>query len=211
MKVYHSKPKTTTKHHKTHKKPKHKARFSVPAGMGPDPQDGRTQANELGDPGLPIYYPQYIPTNYGYCFTVTTNCNVGFEPASAYNNSYPRRYFVRGPHKHSYAAWVMSLVYGGNDITTGLFFNVQGLAWKNPPLLKDPTEVKTVNHKKLLLYSQGGQLSTVAWRTAHDVYWIQNTLQNTIPNKQMIAMAATLTPYRSSLGYSAPAAKHGHH
>jgi hypothetical protein len=50
-----------------------------------------------------------------------------------------------------------------------------------------------VNGKKLLLYSNGGKLSVVAWRTSGGVYWISNTLTDTISNKQMIEMAASLT------------------
>jgi hypothetical protein len=90
---------------------------------------------------------------------------------------------------------VFTLVESSGDETelgTGQFFNVQGTTWQDPPLLRDPSLVRVVNGKRLDIYSQGGQISTVAWHTRQGVYWIQNTLQNFVGNQQMVAMAATL-------------------
>ena len=50
-----------------------------------------------------------------------------------------------------------------------------------------------VNGKQLLLYSNGGKLSLVAWRTPQGVYWVSNTLTDDISNRQMVAIAASLT------------------
>jgi hypothetical protein len=36
-------------------------------------------------------------------------------------------------------------------------------------------------------------MTLVAWHTAGAVYWISNTIQNSIPRAQMVAMAATLS------------------
>ena len=44
-----------------------------------------------------------------------------------------------------------------------------------------------------MLYFNGGKLSLVAWRTPAAVYWISNSLTDTIGNRQMVAMAASLT------------------
>jgi polyisoprenyl-teichoic acid--peptidoglycan teichoic acid transferase len=189
---------------KHHHKKKAKGPFKVPGGMVADPNDAVQQAKALGKTGIPIYYPQYIPSTYNYCLYADANCSEGFEPATSYEHSYPRNYMVSGPHNRRYHAWVMTLLFeanapGGAGLGSGLYFNVQGLAWKNPPLLNKPTETRMVNHKRLLIYSQGGLISTVAWEKSHAVYWIQNTLENTIPNSQMVAMAATLTPYKPSL------------
>jgi polyisoprenyl-teichoic acid--peptidoglycan teichoic acid transferase len=193
-------PKPVVHKPKHHKKKKAKGPFKPPSGMIADPNDAIDQAKALGNTGIPIYYPQYIPSTYNYCLYADSNCSEGFEPATSYEHSYPRNYMVTGPHNRKYHAWVMTLLWEANNpsangLASGLYFNVQGLAWKNPPLLNKPTETKMVNHKRLLIYSQGGLISTVAWEKSHAVYWIQNTLENTIPNNQMIAMAATLTPY----------------
>jgi len=78
----------------------------------------------------------------------------------------------------------------------GWFYGVQGTTWKNPPLLASPSGTTTVNDKKLYLYKNGSRLTTVAWHHDGDSFWISNTLASLIPNREMIAMAASLTQGR---------------
>jgi hypothetical protein len=96
----------------------------------------------------------------------------------------------------------MTLSYGGGgqtDTGYGDFASVQGTTWTGagheagPPILRKPTAEQIVNHKLLYEYSQGGALTVVAWQTNRAVYWISNNLENTIPNDQMVAMAASFT------------------
>ncbi len=75
----------------------------------------------------------------------------------------------------------------------GEYYGVQGTTWTNPPLLRSPSGTRDVNGKHLLLFANGGRLTQVAWRNGPDVYWISNTLTSTIPNPQMVGMAASLT------------------
>jgi hypothetical protein len=70
---------------------------------------------------------------------------------------------------------------------------VQGTTWQDPPLLAHPTETKVVGGKQLLLYAGGGRINLVAWRTPQGVYWVANTLNDAIGNRQMVAIAASLT------------------
>jgi polyisoprenyl-teichoic acid--peptidoglycan teichoic acid transferase len=189
---------TTGKHHGR----KAKVGFRLPAYMASDPADGNSQAAHLGNVGLPIYYPKDIPEDYSYCFALTGNCNIGYEPSSAYLHSYPRRYSIDGTNGKHYPAYVMTLLksYGGvTETGTGAYATVEGTTWPGaghaagPPLLRAPTSTKIVNGKHLYLYSQGGSLATVAWKTSGAIYWISNTIQNDIPNGQMVAMAASFT------------------
>ena len=176
------------------------AGFHVPAGMSPDPADGRSQAAQMSGVGLPVYYPNLVPDNYQYCLSITSNCVQNGNPPSAYVNTYPRSYAIDGPGGRRYPAYVFTLALGarGGSAETGegQFIAVQGTTWQDPPLLKRYTLIRTVNGKRLYIYSQGGQISTVAWHTQNAVYWIQNNLQRLVPNDQMVAMAASLTPAR---------------
>jgi LCP family protein required for cell wall assembly len=181
---------------------KHPAAYVPPAGMTADTGDGQSQSAHLGSPGLPIYYPRDIPDNFVYCFALTGNCSIAYEPASAYADSYPRAYSIDATDGKRYSSYVMTLVAssgGVSDTATGEYATVQGTAWPGaghqagPPILRSPSGYKIVNHKLLYLYSQAGHLTVVAWRSSRGVYWISNTLQNNIPNPQMVAMAASFT------------------
>ncbi len=179
--------------------------FTPPAYMSLDSADGRSQAAQLGHPGLPVYYPAYVPQNFTYCFSLTGNCDIGYEVQAnpqAYAGAYPRSYVIDGFGGKRYRSYVMTMVYssgGYADTATGDYATVQGTTWPGaghaagPPILRTPTTEKVVNGKLLYLYSQGGHLTVVAFKTSRAVYWISNTLQNTIPNDQMVAMAATFT------------------
>lgn len=184
---------------KARRKPK-RTPFKLPAYMAPDVADGTSQAAHLGsNPGLPVYFPKDIPTNYVYCFALTGNCDEPTNPSSAYVNSYPRSYSIdyKGTRYPSYA---MTLVRGSGSVTdmgTGEYFTVQGTTWTGsatgdgPPILRHPTAIKVVNGKTLDEYVQGGEMTLVAWHTPGAVYWISNTIQNDIPAAQMVAMAAS--------------------
>lgn len=176
------------------RKGKHQRTVYQPAaGMVNAVGDGLSQAGHLGaDPGLPVYYPTYIPDDYTYCFAFTTNCNEPTNPDSVYDNSYPRHYTINYDG-HNYPSYVFTLVYGSSDypdLGTGEYFTVQGTTWQDPPILRDPL-VQVVNGRKLDEYWQAGELTLVAWHTKKAVYWISNTLQNDVPAAQMVSMAAT--------------------
>jgi hypothetical protein len=167
----------------------------VPASAG-----GRQQAAALGSVSLPVYYPKYLPADFTYCLARSGNCDIGYEPAAAYARSYPRRYEIVSPGGVRYPSYVMTLVRtsgASTDLGTGEYASVQASTWPDgggasgPPILRQPTAERTVGGRLLYEYSQGGSLAVVAWKTARAVYWIANTLQDNIPNDQMVAMAAS--------------------
>ena len=176
------------------KKVKHAKEKVDLAGLTPDPGDGASQAGQLGDVGLPIFYPKYIVggDSPGYCFSLTGNCNDGAEPDSAYDGSYPRRYEIFGPGNKPYKSYVMTLCI---NAALGEFYTVQGTTWKTPPILSKPSRVVHVNGHELYEYDDGAKISLVATKTGQAAYWISNTLDNAISNSAMIAMGAELTRY----------------
>jgi hypothetical protein len=80
--------------------------------------------------------------------------------------------------------------------TQGEYYGVQGTTWPDPPILRHPSRVETVNGRRLEEFGTGSQLSLVAFRTAHGTYWISNTLTNAIPSRELIAIAASMRPAR---------------
>jgi polyisoprenyl-teichoic acid--peptidoglycan teichoic acid transferase len=157
------------------------------AGLSPATSDGLGQAKLLGRVGMPVYYPRLILGGSSYCLTITSNCPVG---SGAGANFYPREYTIHDTHHKLQHAYRMTLAV--NPIL-GEYYGVQGTTWKHPPMLDKPTGTRTIAGKRLLLFTNGGKLTNVAWRTRGAVYWISNTLTSDIPNSQMLGIAASLT------------------
>ena len=156
-------------------------------GLSADVSDGTAQAKALGPIGIPIYYPKLIVSGSQYCSNATSVCPVEGGAGSGY---YPRAYLLHDRQGLSHYSYRMTLAI---NPVLGEYYGVQGTTWQSPPILQSPTQTKTVNGKQLQLYSNGGKLSLVAWKTSQGAYWVSNTLADTIGNKQMVAIAASLT------------------
>ena len=61
--------------------------------------------------------------------------------------------------------------------------------WQNAPALARPSGTLTRDGRTYVLYTQHGRLRQVAWRLGATEVWITNTLQNTLDNAQLIALA----------------------
>jgi hypothetical protein len=140
---------------------------------------------------MQVYYPGLITSDSVYCSSVSANCDETPNPASVYDNSYPRNYGIRATDGSVYPAYAFTLVINS---ALGEYYTVQGTTWTHPPILSiKPTEVQVIDGKTLYEYANGGKISLVAMRTSHGVYWIANTLTDTIPNSEMVAMASSFT------------------
>jgi LCP family protein required for cell wall assembly len=140
-------------------------------GMEDARQEGEDQA-VIADPKLD--FPFYYPTRR--------------VAGSVYSGTEPRIYNIedeRGKKRQAYR-----LVLSTQRV--GEYYGVQGLTWKAPPILDDPDRTITRGNRKFRLYYDGKRLRLVAWRTKRAVYWISNTLTQSIGEDQMIAMAASL-------------------
>ncbi len=170
-----------------------------PTRPGPVPglisnlKDGRSQAAQLGHLRMPIYVPRLIPAGAQYCTPENPQCTVQLGQTTAeagVPSGYPRSYVIHDQSGTPQPAYRLTL---GLDPVLGEYFGVQGTTWQDPPILGRPTETKQVGGKQLLLYAGGGRISVVAWRTPQGVYWVSNTLNDAIGNRQMVAIAASLT------------------
>lgn len=156
------------------------------AAVTEDASDGKAQATALGRIRMPVYYPRMIASGSSYCLSLTGNCQVEIPSP----HSYPRGYEIHDPTGNSHPAYRLTLVL---NATLGQYYGVQGTTWQNPPILNNPTETRTVAGKQLMLFSNGGKLTVVAWRTPKGAYWISNTLTSDLSNSQMVAIATSLT------------------
>jgi LCP family protein required for cell wall assembly len=151
-----------------------------------DASDGRAQAQAVNNGAMPIYYPRLIAAQSRYC----TNYACAIGPQA---NSYPRAYLIHDQSGAAHAAYRLTLVI---NPLKGQYYGIQGTTWTDPPILRSPSQTVTVAGKQLLLYFSGGKLTQVAWHTGNAVYWVSNTLTSDLGRRQMIGIAASLTPLR---------------
>ncbi len=160
--------------------------------LAADLADGKSQAAAFGNPGMAVYVPRLILAGAQYCTPSNPNCPVeeGQTTAQAgVPSGYPRNYLIHDQSGNPHAAYRMTIEI---NPLVGEYYGVQGTTWLNPPILNKPTQTETVNGRQLRVYANGGHISLVAWATPHAVYWISNTLTDTIGNRQMVAIAASL-------------------
>lgn len=74
----------------------------------------------------------------------------------------------------------------------GEYYGIQGTTWKDAPILRDASETREIGGRKFELHYDGDRLRMVAWRTNRAVYWLQNTLLQTLSEQQMLAIAKSM-------------------
>jgi polyisoprenyl-teichoic acid--peptidoglycan teichoic acid transferase len=173
------------------KKGKHTATPSAhAAGLTADPADGKGQAAALAKLAMPIYYPRDIASDSEYCTDLGTNCYEYPNPGYVYNGSYPRAYTIHDQAGVPHFAYRMTLVI---NPVLGEYYGVQGMTWRDPPILRNPQQTRTVHGKRLLIFLNGRHIALVGWRTSQGAYWVSNTLADNLSNAAMIDIAASLT------------------
>jgi polyisoprenyl-teichoic acid--peptidoglycan teichoic acid transferase len=120
---------------------------------------------------VPVYYP--------------TQLEVGSDYAQK-----PRAYKINGkgdqspPHSERAAyKWVFSLP------TIGDYYGFEGTRWKDPPILDNPTDEKTIGNRDYKLYYDGDRLRMIAWQTDQGSFWLSNSYIETVSNADMLKIA----------------------
>ena len=112
-------------------------------------------------------------------------------PHSSFSVSSPRAYRICGPHGHCWASYRM--VISRNPLL-GEYYGLQGTRWKDPPIIKSPTEIIQYHGRRLMVFKDGARVRLVAWQTKDATYWISNTLLQTISKSDMLAIARACRP-----------------
>jgi LCP family protein required for cell wall assembly len=107
---------------------------------------------------------------------------------AAYQGQEPRSYTIRDEQRKKHDAYRLVLAKG----IAGEYYGVQGTTWRYPPILDDPHETIVRNGRKLLVFRDGKRVRLVAWRTRKAVYWVSNTLTQSLSSDQMIGIASSL-------------------
>jgi LCP family protein required for cell wall assembly len=154
-------------------KKKRKARGPTDGGgLERAPVPGKEQAIAAIAKGaggqLPVYYPTVRLAGSQYIDT-------------------PRYYKIKSPDGKRHKAYRMVLKRG----LLGEYYGVQGTTWKDPPILDGASDNVKVKGRTYEFRYDGDRVQTVAWRTKKAVYWISNTLLQSLSKAQMLAIART--------------------
>jgi LCP family protein required for cell wall assembly len=131
-------------------------------------EDQGLQAVQAGAGGsLPVYYPTLLLNSSEFAYP-------------------PRVYKLRDTGKKRHGAFRMVM---RRTNANGEYYGLQGTTWRDPPILDDPSEKRTIKGRTYELHFAGDRLRLVAWRTPKAAYWISNTLLQTLTKRQMMAIA----------------------
>jgi LCP family protein required for cell wall assembly len=119
---------------------------------------------------LPVYFPKAIVGRGGYV------------------KESPRLYDIYDRSRHRYRAYRIVLSEGDN----GQYYGVQGMTWKAPPILDNPTDEVRMRKRTYRRYFDGRRIRIIAWETPKAVYWVSNTLSHALTNAQMMDIARSL-------------------
>jgi LCP family protein required for cell wall assembly len=107
---------------------------------------------------------------------------------AAYQGQEPRTYKIKDERGKKHDAYRLVIAKG----VVGEYYGVQGTTWRSPPILDDPHETIVRGGRKLMVYRDGKRVRLVAWRTKKAVYWVANTLTQSLSEQQMVGIAASL-------------------
>ncbi len=76
------------------------------------------------------------------------------------------------------------------------YWQVEESNWTDAPLFAKPTATfKDKDGRKYEVFTSSGKIQRVALFAGHNVYWVQNTILNSLSNPTMIAIAKSLQPH----------------
>jgi polyisoprenyl-teichoic acid--peptidoglycan teichoic acid transferase len=170
---------------------KHKKKKEQVIKVQPPGSDGLVPAREAGEleakvaarrvhGRFPIFYPTRLPSGAYY---------VESNPYDKVVDPWVYR-IKDGLDKDAnrYEAYRMVLVAELSDGSH--YFGVQGIrGWSDPPILENPSLMKTIKGREYDIYVDGDRVKLVAWHRGENSYWISNDLLETLTNDQMLGIA----------------------
>jgi polyisoprenyl-teichoic acid--peptidoglycan teichoic acid transferase len=118
------------------------------------------------------------------------------ERAGASIPPFLRAYMIHGSGNTAYPIYT-AVFYQGQ---LGQYYNVQGTDWTDAPQFSSPDQTVHVSGRTYNLYYEASKLKMVAWFEHGAAYWIRNSLNDAVPNGEMLAIAEQTTAVTSAAG-----------
>jgi LCP family protein required for cell wall assembly len=103
---------------------------------------------------------------------------------------YLRDYIIHVPGRVRYPIYVAVFAAG----TPGQYYDVQGTTWTHAPLLRNPQQTIRTGGRTYELFYNGQHLHEVAWLAHGAAYWVRNSLNDALPNGELLAIAEQTDP-----------------
>jgi len=157
--------------HGTHHRRTRRASSPVVSGLGPLSASVVDQAQQLA---VSVPFPVELPSMQTLAATP--------------NDFHP--YTVRDeqgrPHSGYRIDWY--------DNQAGLYYGIEGMNWTDPPLFANPTATATIDGRTYMFIDDGSHFHDIGWREGGELYWVSNTLLESLSNPQMLALAESAKP-----------------
>ena len=142
-------------------------------------------AEKAATAGIPFTaeFPKVQDLAGSGAFTVASHCTQQVQTCI-------RDYLIHAPGGRAYPIYVE--VFSNGQL--GQFYDVQGTTWTNAPLFANPNQTVHAGKRTYELFYDGTSLQTVAWREHGAVYWVHNTLTDSISSGELLAIAEQTEP-----------------
>jgi hypothetical protein len=71
----------------------------------------------------------------------------------------------------------------------GEYYGIEGMNWTDPPLFSNPSATMTIGGRTYMFVDDPPHFHDIGWRAGNTLYWVSNTLNETLTNQQMLALA----------------------
>ncbi len=132
-------------------------------------KDGAKNARRLK---IPVFYPTELV------------------PGSAFDTG-SRTYEYENENDEKEMAYKTVIAYTTPSTLTE-YYGVMGTTWDDPPILRNPSETRTIGGRDYDFFYDGDRLRMIGWREGGNTYWLNNTLVQSVGEAEMIAIATSM-------------------
>jgi LCP family protein required for cell wall assembly len=158
-----------------------KTRKGLAPGLLRDTRGGEDHVLQMATrlKNLPVYFPGVRLARGGF-----------ISKGARSDDVLPRSYDLFGRNGKRYRAYRIVLSQGD----PGQYYGVQGTTWTAPPVLDNPTDEVRMRRRTYKRYFDGRRIRLIAWipKGGRGAYWVSNTLNQRLTNKQMMDIARSL-------------------
>jgi len=122
---------------------------------------------------FPVFYPTEVPAR------------TDLTPLQA-----SRAFPIDGPGDEVYEGYKLVFGVPGPGFTE--YWGISGTNWRDPPILENPSETKTVDGRDYLRFFDGDRLRLVGWKQGGRSYWVNSTLLQSLSAEEMMAIARSM-------------------